>query len=80
MRPEIKVLKGVGKPYWIRLYIVTLFVSSSDLEIPAGSVSALVGRSGGGKSTLIHLMQRFYDPTAGSVSYGGVDLSEIDLK
>lgn len=38
-----------------------------DLEVKAGQVCALVGRSGGGKSTLVHLMMRFYDPTAGRV-------------
>jgi ABC-type multidrug transport system fused ATPase/permease subunit len=35
-----------------------------ELQINAGQVCALVGKSGGGKSTLVHLLMRFYDPTA----------------
>jgi ATP-binding cassette subfamily B protein len=44
------------------------------LQIPAGSVCALVGHSGGGKSTIVSLLQRMYDPTAGSVEFDGEDL------
>ena len=44
-----------------------------------GSVCALVGKSGGGKSTLIHLLLRFYDPTEGRITLGGVDLRELNL-
>ncbi|MBN8525589.1 MAG: ABC transporter ATP-binding protein, partial [Planctomycetes bacterium] len=45
-----------------------------DLEIPVGRTVALVGASGGGKSTLIDLIPRFHDPTAGSVRWDGVDI------
>ena len=48
-------------------------------RIPEGTVCALVGRSGGGKSTMIHLMLRFYDPTEGSIAIGGVDLRDLHL-
>ncbi|MEU4393964.1 ABC transporter ATP-binding protein [Kribbella sp. NPDC023855] len=48
-----------------------------DLEIPAGSVCALVGPSGSGKSTIARLIPRFYDVTDGSVRVGGVDVREI---
>ena len=44
------------------------------LELPAGSVVALVGENGAGKSTLVHLLLRFYDPDAGQISVDGVDL------
>lgn len=54
--------------------------SSADVEIPAGSVCAFVGRSGGGKSTLIHLLQRFYNPTAGSITCGSKALNDLDLR
>lgn len=48
-----------------------------DLILEPGTVTALVGPSGGGKSTLVQLLPRFFDPTHGSVSLGGVDLREI---
>ncbi|WP_167323138.1 ABC transporter transmembrane domain-containing protein [Rhodococcoides kroppenstedtii] len=44
------------------------------LSIPAGSTVALVGRTGAGKSTVVKLIARFYDPTAGAVLVDGVDL------
>ncbi|SFO85044.1 ATP-binding cassette, subfamily B [Actinomadura madurae] len=48
-----------------------------DLVLEPGTVTALVGPSGGGKSTLIQLLPRFFDPTCGSVVLGGADLREI---
>ncbi|YCK39579.1 ABC transporter ATP-binding protein [Actinomadura sp. ATCC 39365] len=48
-----------------------------DLELEPGTVTAVVGPSGGGKSTLVRLLPRFFDPTHGSVVLGGVDLREI---
>jgi ABC-type multidrug transport system fused ATPase/permease subunit len=50
-----------------------------DLVVPAGGCTALVGESGGGKSTLAKLAARFYDPAAGSVRVDGIDLRELDL-
>ncbi|MFC9331204.1 ABC transporter ATP-binding protein [Kitasatospora sp. NPDC057015] len=48
-----------------------------DLDIPAGTVCALVGPSGSGKSTVARLIPRFYDVESGSVRVGGVDVREI---
>ncbi|QXV59380.1 ABC transporter ATP-binding protein [Amycolatopsis sp. TNS106] len=48
-----------------------------DLTLEPGTVTALVGPSGGGKSTLVTLLPRFFDPTAGSVLLGDVDLREL---
>ena len=49
------------------------------LEIPRGSMVALVGESGGGKSTLIKLIQRLYDPMEGSITWDGIDLRDAGL-
>lgn len=54
-----------------------LVLSGLDLRIAAGAVIALVGPSGSGKSTVTKLLQRFYDPQAGSVTLDGVDLREL---
>jgi len=50
-----------------------------DLTIRRGEVVALVGQSGGGKSTLVDLLPRFIDPTAGRVEFDGVDAREYRL-
>jgi len=47
------------------------------LDVRAGEVVALVGRTGSGKTTLADLMLRFYDPVAGSIEIDGVDLRHI---
>jgi subfamily B ATP-binding cassette protein MsbA len=51
-----------------------------DLRIPVGKVIALVGMSGGGKSTLADLIPRFYDVTAGRITIDGTDVSEFTLE
>ncbi|MDB6036298.1 MAG: hypothetical protein JWM99_139 [Verrucomicrobiales bacterium] len=50
-----------------------------DLRIPSGTIVALVGRSGAGKTTFASLLTRFYDPTRGEISLDGVDLREFKL-
>jgi subfamily B ATP-binding cassette protein MsbA len=50
-----------------------------DLEIAAGQVVALVGESGGGKSTIADLIPRLYDVTAGRITIGDVDIRDIRL-
>jgi ATP-binding cassette subfamily B protein len=50
-----------------------------DVTIEAGETVALVGETGAGKSTLVKLAARFYDPSAGSVSVDGIDLRTIEL-
>jgi subfamily B ATP-binding cassette protein MsbA len=55
-------------------------LNNLSLEIPAGSMVALVGESGGGKSTLTKLIPRFYDVREGVILWDGVDLRDTDLK
>ncbi len=50
-----------------------------DLQIPQGSFTALVGPSGGGKSTVAKLISRFWDVTKGSICIGGTDIRNIPL-
>ncbi len=57
-----------------------LVVREVSVDIAPGNVVALVGRSGAGKSTLAHLMVGLYQPTAGSILYDGINLSEMDLR
>ncbi|MGW1293626.1 ABC transporter ATP-binding protein [Streptomyces sp. NPDC002533] len=50
-----------------------------DLHIPAGQTVAFVGETGAGKSTLVKLVARFYDPTGGRVTADGTDLRKLDM-
>jgi ATP-binding cassette subfamily B protein len=50
-----------------------------NLDVPAGCNVALVGRTGSGKSTLIKLLPRFYNPTEGRILIDGVDVSTVGL-
>ena len=49
-----------------------------DLEVRRGETVALVGGSGGGKTTLVNLVPRFFDPTAGRLTLDGIDLRAFD--
>ena len=58
---------------------VTIF-DGLDFEIPSGTNVAIVGPSGGGKSTIASLLLRFYDLTEGSITINGVDISTMNGK
>ncbi|KAG1864868.1 P-loop containing nucleoside triphosphate hydrolase protein [Suillus subluteus] len=51
-----------------------------NITFPAGKTTALVGASGSGKSTIVSLTERFYDPLSGSVMLDGTDLRELNIK
>ena len=51
-----------------------------EIAVPPGGCIALVGESGGGKSTMAKLIARFYDPDEGAVRVDGTDLREVELR
>lgn len=57
-----------------------LVMKNVSLEIPAGKTTALVGASGSGKSTIVGLVERFYDPVEGSLYLDGRDISKLNLR
>jgi ATP-binding cassette, subfamily B, bacterial len=57
-----------------------LVINGLDLHLRAGERVALIGENGEGKTTLVKLMTRLYDPTEGQVLLDGVDLREYDLE
>ncbi len=56
-----------------------LVLEDVSFEVPAGSSVGIVGRTGAGKTTLVNLLSRFYDPTHGHVLLDGVDIREYKL-
>ena len=55
-------------------------VKGVNITFIAGQTAALVGASGSGKSTVISLIERFYDPLSGSVRFDGVDIRNLNIK
>jgi ATP-binding cassette subfamily B (MDR/TAP) protein 1 len=51
-----------------------------NLSFPAGKTTALVGASGSGKSTIIALIERFYDPASGSIQFDGTNIKDLNIK
>jgi ATP-binding cassette subfamily B protein len=58
----------------------TKVLKNLDLTVAAGRTLALVGPSGGGKTTLCHLIPRFYEVSAGQITLDGVDIRDITLE
>ncbi|KAG7528193.1 hypothetical protein FFLO_06337 [Filobasidium floriforme] len=56
-----------------------LALDGLNLRLRGGQVNAITGTSGGGKSTILALLQRFYDPTEGCLTFGGLDSQAIPL-
>ena len=82
MKPETVhgelVLDDVKFSYPSRLDVPVL--KGLSLTFQAGKTAALVGASGSGKSTIISLVERFYDPVSGAVKLDGADLKDLNLK
>jgi putative ABC transport system ATP-binding protein len=58
----------------------TVVLDGVDLTLPAGELSALIGPSGAGKTSLLRLLNRLEDPTGGTVTYRGRPLAAIDVR
>jgi ATP-binding cassette, subfamily B, bacterial len=90
MQPEVKEKPGaldLGRVRgWITAEDVSFSYSSRkrtledvSFEVAPGERIAIVGRTGAGKSTLMSLLIRFYDPKAGRIAFDGVDLRDVTL-
>ena len=71
-------LRNVKHIYPSRAEVVVM--SNVNLLIPAGKTTALVGASGSGKSTIVGLVERFYDPVGGGVYLDGVNIETLNLR
>eukprot|EP00421_Protoceratium_reticulatum_P027484 CAMPEP_0168477224 /NCGR_PEP_ID=MMETSP0228-20121227/62297_1 /TAXON_ID=133427 /ORGANISM="Protoceratium reticulatum, Strain CCCM 535 (=CCMP 1889)" /LENGTH=923 /DNA_ID=CAMNT_0008493377 /DNA_START=1 /DNA_END=2772 /DNA_ORIENTATION=+ len=71
-------LRGVEFRYKTRAE--NLVLKGINLDMAPGTVTALVGKSGGGKSTLVHLLMRFYEPTGGSIFLDGKDMRSLSSR
>ncbi|CAM8890594.1 unnamed protein product [Rhodiola kirilowii] len=71
-------LKDVSFTYPVRPD--EIIFNGFSLSIPSGTTAALVGQSGSGKSTVISLIERFYDPQGGVILIDGIDLKEFQLR
>ena len=71
-------LKNVKMIYPSRAEVVVM--QDVNLKVPAGKTTALVGASGSGKSTIIGLVERFYDPVGGEVYLDGHEVSKLNLR
>ncbi|MGH7417277.1 MAG: ABC transporter ATP-binding protein, partial [Candidatus Rokuibacteriota bacterium] len=69
---SFRYTNGTGTAQWV--------LRAVDLEIAPGERVALVGLSGAGKTTLVHLLPRFHDPTEGAVLIDGIDVRRVRLR
>lgn len=65
---------------WFRYSDGQWALEDMSFSIPRGSMIALVGASGGGKSTIVSLLLRFYEPTRGRITIGGMDIRNFRLE
>jgi subfamily B ATP-binding cassette protein MsbA len=85
-RDGSEVLKPIGKEIEFR-NVSFIYPSSNDMalkdinfKVQKGEIIAVVGKSGGGKTTLVNLLPRFYTPTEGQIYIDGVNISNVTSK
>ena len=83
-KPDAKTLKSIKNEICFRdvcfEYIKNKPVLKNiNINIPVGSTIALVGNSGGGKTTFVNLIPRFYDIKSGSITFDGTDIRDFEL-
>ena len=83
-RPGAAVLTGIHEgiefhDVWFEYETDRPVLRGVDLRIPAGKIVALVGMSGGGKSTVADLIPRLYDVTRGRITIDGIDVRDVTL-
>ncbi|RZC85361.1 hypothetical protein C5167_041542 [Papaver somniferum] len=66
--------------FWYPSRPEVIVLRDFSLKVKGGTMVALVGGSGSGKSTVVWLVQRFYDPNGGRIMIGGVDIREMNVK
>jgi ATP-binding cassette subfamily B (MDR/TAP) protein 1 len=64
--------------FWYPARPTVQVLDKVSLKIPAGKTTALVGSSGSGKSTIVGLLERWYDPAEGVVKFDGHDVKELN--
>lgn len=78
--PAPKDFKAIALRNLSFKYENDLVLKNIDLSVRAGETIAIVGKSGGGKTTLVNLIPRFYDVTDGSIAIDGQDIRNLSLK
>ncbi len=71
---------GAGEAGEERRPLAPMVVHDIDLEVEPGETVALLGATGSGKTTLVNLIPRFYDPSSGRVLVDGVDIRDVQLE
>ena len=73
-------LRFDGVTFWYQMRPKNVVLRDLSFAVDEGTVCALVGKSGGGKSTIVHLILRYYDPLDGRVTLGGVEYAQLNLR